>query len=64
MATAQEQQLAKDIVVAWLHTCTHASLSHLQDPDTAGNLIANVYKTLVKAINETSTSAEGVDATA
>jgi hypothetical protein len=63
MATAQEQQLAKDIVVAWLHTCTHVSISHLQDPDTAGNLIANVYKTIVKAINETSTRAEGVDAT-
>jgi hypothetical protein len=63
MATAQEQQLAKDIVVAWLHTCTPASISHLQDPDTAGNLIAQVYKTIVKAINETSTRAEGVDAT-
>jgi hypothetical protein len=63
MATAQEQQLAKDIVVAWLHTCTNASVSHLQDPDKAGNLIANVYKTIVKAINETSTRAEGVDAT-
>ena len=46
MATAQEQQLAKDMVVAWLHTCTSVPITPLQDPDTAGNLIAQVYKPL------------------
>jgi hypothetical protein len=49
MATLQEQQLAKDIVI-W-------------NPTTAGDLIANVYKTIVQAIRETSTAAAGTDAT-
>jgi hypothetical protein len=63
MATMQEQQLAKDIVVAWLNACASASQSYLRDPSQAGDLIANVYKIIVKAINETSTRAEGIDAT-
>jgi hypothetical protein len=63
MATSQEQQLAKDIVVAWLNVCATAPASHLLDSDKAGDLIANVYKIIVKAINETSTRAEGIDAT-
>jgi len=65
MATTQEQQLAKDIVVAWLTSPATgiAPVADLWDPAKAGELIAGVYKTIVNAINETSTSAEGIDAT-
>lgn len=66
MATLQEQQLAKDIVVAWLNIfspSTSVISDTLRNPTTAGELIANVYKTIVQAIHETSTVAAGTDAT-
>jgi hypothetical protein len=65
MATAYEQQLAKDLVVAWLNSPGTRSvpIQDLQDPEKAGNIIANIYKMIVNAISETSTPAEGRDAT-
>jgi hypothetical protein len=66
MATLQEQQLAKDIVVAWLNIfspSTSVISDTLRNPTTAGELIANVYKTIVQAVHETSTVAAGTDAT-
>jgi hypothetical protein len=66
MATLQEQQLAKDIVVAWLNIfspSTSMISDTLRNPTTAGELIANVYKIIVQAIHETSTVAAGADAT-
>jgi len=66
MATLQEQQLAKDIVVAWLNIfspSTSVISDTLRNPTTAGDLIANVYKTIVQAIHETSAVAAGTDAT-
>ena len=50
MAILQEQQLAKDIVVAWLNIfspSTSVISDTLRNPTTAGELIANVYKTVV-----------------
>jgi hypothetical protein len=66
MATLQEQQLAKDIVVAWLNIfspSTSVISDTLRNPATAGDLIANVYTTIVQAIHDTSTVAAGTDAT-
>jgi hypothetical protein len=66
MATLQEQQLAKDIVVAWLSisaSSTSVISETIRNPAAAGELIANVYKTIVQAISETSTVAAGTDAT-
>jgi hypothetical protein len=66
MATAHEQQLAKDIVVAWLTSRPATGpvpLQDLQDPVKAGKMIADLYKTIVKAISETSSAGEGRDAT-
>ena len=66
MATLQEQQLAKDIVVAWLSisaSSTSVIADTIRNPTAAGELIANVYKTIVQAIHETSTVATGTDAT-
>jgi hypothetical protein len=64
MATAHEQQLAKDILVAWLTSAsTIRAMEGLQNPTTAGTILADLYKTLVKAVSETSTPAEGRDAT-
>jgi hypothetical protein len=66
MATLQEQQLAKDIVVAWLNISASSNSvisDTIRNPTTAGNLIAEVYKTIVQAISETSTPAVGTDAT-
>ena len=65
MATVHEQEVAKDLVVAWLNSLGTGSvpIRDLQDPEKAGSIIANIYKTLVKAVNETSTPAEGRDAT-
>jgi hypothetical protein len=66
MATLQEQQLAKDIVVAWLSisaSSTSVIADTIRNPTSAGELIANVYKTIVQAISETSTVAAGTDAT-
>jgi hypothetical protein len=66
MATLQEQQLAKDIVVAWLNIfqpSTSVISDTLRNPAAAGDLIANVYKTIVQAIHETSTVGAGTDAT-
>jgi hypothetical protein len=66
MATLQEQQLAKDIVVAWLNIfqpSTSVISDTLRNPTAAGELIANVYKTIVQAIHETSTVGAGTDAT-
>ena len=65
MATAHEQQLAKDILVAWLSSpvISTASKEGLQDPAKAGNILADLYKTIVTAISETSTPVEGRDAT-
>ena len=54
MATLQEQQLAKDIVVAWLNIfspSTSVISDTLRNPAAAGDLIANVYKTIVQAIH-------------
>jgi hypothetical protein len=64
MATAHEQQLAKDILVAWLtSTPTSTAMEGLRNPATAGTILAGLYKTIVDAISETSTPAEGRDAT-
>jgi hypothetical protein len=66
MATPQEQQLAKDIVVAWLSISASSSSvisDTVRNPTTAGAFIANIYKTIVQAINETSTEIAGKDAT-
>ena len=66
MATAHEQEMAKDIVVAWLNisaSSTSVIADTLRNPTAAGELIANVYKTIVQAISETSTVATGTDAT-
>jgi hypothetical protein len=66
MAILQEQQLAKDIVVAWLNIfspSTSVISDTLRNPTTAGELIANVYKTIVQAIHDTSTVGTGTDAT-
>jgi hypothetical protein len=66
MATLQEQQLAKDIVVAWLSISASSNSvisDTIRNPTTAGDLIAEVYKTIVRAISETSTVAAGTDAT-
>jgi hypothetical protein len=66
MATLQEQQLAKDIVVAWLSisaSSTSVISDTIRNPTTAGEFIANVYKTIVQAIHDTSTVGAGTDAT-
>jgi hypothetical protein len=66
MATLQEQQLAKDIVVAWLSISASSNSvisDTIRNPTTAGDLIANVYKTIVQAISDTSTVAARTDAT-
>jgi hypothetical protein len=66
MATLQEQQLARDIVVAWLGISASSSSvisDTIRNPSTAGDLLANIYKTIVQAIHETSTVAAGTDAT-
>jgi hypothetical protein len=66
MASLQEQQLAKDLVVAWLSisaSSTSVIADTIRNPTTAGELIANVYKTVVQAISDTSTVAAGTDAT-
>jgi hypothetical protein len=66
MATLQEQQLAKDMVVAWLSISASSNSvisDTLRNPTTAGELIANVYKTIVQAISDTSTVRAGTDAT-
>jgi hypothetical protein len=64
MATAHEQQLAKDILVAWLTSpSTSTAMEDLQNPATVGPILADLYKTLVNAVSETSTPAEGRDAT-
>jgi hypothetical protein len=66
MATAHEQQLAKDIVVAWLTSRPATGpvpLQDLQDPVKAGKMIADLYQTIVKAISETSSAGEERDAT-
>jgi hypothetical protein len=64
MATAHEQQLAKDILVAWLTSASMiTAMEGLQNPATAGTILADLYKTLVNAVSETSTPAEGRDAT-
>jgi hypothetical protein len=65
MATAHEQQLAKDILVAWLSSSSTSSVSmeDLRDPAKAGNILADLYKTIVQAISETSAPVVGEDAT-
>jgi hypothetical protein len=47
------------------HVCSSTSViaDTIRNPTTAGELIANVYKTIVQAISETSTVAAGTDAT-
>jgi hypothetical protein len=66
MATVHEQQIAKDIVVAWLSLAAggQASIPGLQDPDGAADILATMYKTLVKAVSDTSSPARAADATA
>jgi hypothetical protein len=47
-----------------LSTCSMSVISDtLRNPATAGELIANVYKTIVQAIHDTSTVGTGTDAT-
>jgi hypothetical protein len=61
----QEQQLAKDIVVAWLSLSASSNSvisDTIRNPTTAGNRIADVFKTIVQAIHETSSVATGTDA--
>jgi hypothetical protein len=53
-------------VVAWLSisaSSTSVIADTIRNPTAAGELIANVYKTIVQAISETSTVAAGTDAT-
>jgi hypothetical protein len=65
MATAHEQQLAKDIVVAWLNSPAIGAvpIPGLEDPAKAGDILADLYKTIVNAISDTSSAVEGRDAT-
>jgi hypothetical protein len=65
MATAQEQQLAANILVAWLNSApmTAASMEGLQSPATAGRVLGELYKTLVNAVSDTSAPVAGRDAT-
>jgi hypothetical protein len=66
MATSHEQEIAKDIVVAWLSIPAggHAPVPGLQDPERAGEILATMYKTIVKAVSETSSPASAGDSTA
>jgi hypothetical protein len=61
MATSTEQQMATQIVVAWLNLLPNhmAAVPGIADPAQAGDVIGTVYKAIVKAITETSTVAEG-----
>jgi hypothetical protein len=55
MASSREQELAKDIVVAWLHYAASANItaSNLNDAPVAAETIASMYKVIVQAIEET-----------
>ena len=66
MATSHEQEIAKDIVVAWLSIAAggNALIPGLQDPERAADILATMYKTIVKAVSETSSPASAGDSTA
>ena len=66
MATSHEQEIAKDIVVAWLSIPAggHAPIPGLQDPERAGAILATLYQTMVKAVSDTSSPARAGDSTA
>jgi hypothetical protein len=57
MATSREQELAKDIVVAWLNylAAVKGSPTNLSETTPAAETIASMYQVIVKAIEATST---------
>jgi hypothetical protein len=61
MATSREQELAKDMVVAWLNylAAVKGAPTDLGDTTPAAQAIASMYRVLVQAIEETSTPAPG-----
>jgi hypothetical protein len=61
MATTTEQQMATQIVVAWLNLLPSqtGTVPGVSDPAHAGDVIGTVYKAILKAITDTSTVAEG-----
>ncbi len=65
MATTHEQQLATEIVVAWLHVVAAGKIGveELGNPARAADIIATLYKATVQAIRETSTLEGRGDAT-
>jgi hypothetical protein len=61
MATSREQELAKDIVVAWLNylAAVKGAATDLGDTTSAAPAIAAMYRVIVQAIEETSTPTPG-----
>jgi hypothetical protein len=57
MATSREQELAKDIVVAWLNylAAVKGTPTNLGDTTSAAQTITSMYQVIVKAIEDTST---------
>jgi hypothetical protein len=57
MATSEEQQIANEIVIAWLKVIAHGqtSVQGLGDPAKAGEIIGRVFQETVRAVNETTT---------
>jgi hypothetical protein len=56
MASSREQELAKDIVVAWLNymASIKPSSSPLNEATSAATIVASMYQVIAKAIEETS----------
>jgi hypothetical protein len=56
MASSREQELAKDIVVAWLNymASVKVSSSPLNDATSAATTVASMYQVIAKAIEGTS----------
>ena len=56
MASSREQELAKDLVVAWLNYMASMKLnsSPLNEAASAATLVASMYQVIAKAIEETS----------
>jgi hypothetical protein len=56
MASSREQELAKDIVVAWLNYMASMKLSSspLNEATSAATTLATMYQAIAKAIEETS----------
>jgi hypothetical protein len=57
MASSREQELAKDMVVAWLNYIAAAKISapDLTTAPKAAETIAGMYQVMVRAVEETTT---------